>query len=137
MRTKSRKELDKSLIQSVTEDSELYYISLLLLANIKKRGYSNIPELSLILDEDNFLRLLDVYGGQTLKIPTKADVKRYLQTVMVYYYIEIKGYSFKEAMKKAQASSDQGVYKNILKLKEIDKSYKIPMIDEVLYKNDK
>ena len=133
MKEKSSKILTEGLIQSITENSEIYYISLLLLANVKKKGYSNIPELSLILDEDNFLRLLDVYGGQTIKIPTKADVRRYLQTVMVYYYTEMKGYSMKEALKKANASGNHDIYKNINKLKEIDKSYKLPMIDEVIH----
>lgn len=122
----------KNILEEINTNSEMYYISLLLLSSLKKKCYSNIPELSLILDEENLLRLINVYGGQTITIPTKEEVKKYLQIVMVYYYSEIKGLQIKEAMKKAGASDNAAILKNVYKLRNLLEESKIPNFNKIL-----
>jgi hypothetical protein len=117
---------DKELLESITTNSDLYYISLILLSAFNKRGYKQIPELALILDEDNLMRLLDVYGGQTIQIPTKEQLGRYLKAISVYYYTEIKGMGMSAAMSKAHATGDNGVRVDMHKMKKFLSTLKLP-----------
>ena len=109
--------------ESFFEDNiDIYYLAMLLLLSNEHKTFSRIPELCLVLDEDNLDRFLSVYGGQTITIPTKEKFSSYLKTVMVYYYVNVVGLSKKEALKKAHATADRDVYNHYEQLcREIQK----------------
>lgn len=98
------------------DNIDIYYLAMLLLLSNEHKTFSRIPELCLVLDEDNLQRFLSVYGGQTIKVPTKEKFNSYLKTVLVYYYVKIVGLSKKEALKKAHATADRDVYNHYIQL---------------------
>lgn len=96
----------------IEENMDVYYLAFLLLMSAHKKKFDNIPELCLVLDEDNFERFMDVFEGQTIKVPTKKQYLSFVKSVLVYAYIQ-KGYTQKEALKKANVNGDRTVYNNL------------------------
>lgn len=127
---KTKSNYDKDLLESITSNSDLYYIALILLSAFNKKGYKKIPELALVLDEDNLMRFLDMYGGQTLQIPTKEEFSRYLKAIAVYYYTEIKGWTTQKAMSEVHATTESGVYYDKDKIAKFLSELKVPELDD-------
>ena len=85
----------------MTDDytNDLYYLSLMILS--AKIGTNSIlPEIIFLLDEKSLNNLLCYYGGQTVKIPTLQDLRDSLYGILIYYYYDIQGNSWKESFKK-------------------------------------
>lgn len=97
---------------NIEENMDIYYLAFLLLMSSHKKKFDNIPELCLVLDEDNFERFMDVFEGQTIKVPTKKQYSSFVKSVLVYAYMQ-KGYTQKEALKKANVKGDRTVYNNL------------------------
>jgi len=72
------------------EFKEIMYVALLMLSSTSKDPRI-IPELMYLLDADTFIRLVNVYSGKSIKIPTKDKLLKAIKTVTYYYHVEIKG----------------------------------------------
>ena len=65
----------RNWFNSLKEETDLYYMALLTVSLFsKKKKYSNISELPIILDRDSFLNLITIYGGKTITIPTMFNL---------------------------------------------------------------
>jgi len=87
------------LISSVKDTSDLYYLSLTVLASRISNG-SFLPELVFLLDEKSLNNLLYYYGGQTIEVPKLSDLRDYLYGILIYYYYDIQGLSWKKSVAK-------------------------------------
>ena len=73
---KALRELDKK---------DIYSLILFVLYKLKEiPEYSTLSELVYVLDNENFIKLLNYYGGKTIKIPTVTDLKRILDALVIY-----------------------------------------------------
>jgi len=75
--------------------------STLLIKILNLSMYSSLKNKDVInlyneLDFDNFITVLALFEGRTLAFPTKEEIKEALITSLVYYYREIKNYSWEE-----------------------------------------
>lgn len=81
-------------------NSDLYYMALTLLHILRNEdGYSDTARLALILDEDNFDRLIDNCGGMTITIPTREEVNRALKSLVYYQLTKLHRTPTREALK--------------------------------------
>lgn len=102
--------------------------SLLLFILYKTREideYSALSELAYVLDKENLLNLCEYFGGVTLRIPTIGELESLINSLLLYQYIDIDGYSYKEAVKKIGFDSSQlrQVKKDYLKISSILSKY--------------
>lgn len=77
--------------------------SLLLFILYKVRDideYSTISELAYVLDKDNLLKLCEYFGGLTITIPTIDELENIINSLLIYQYVNIDGYEYKDAVKK-------------------------------------
>ena len=51
--------------------------------------YSSLSQLAYTLDKDNLLKLCNIFGGQTLYIPTLDELEKLIYGLMLYQYIDI------------------------------------------------
>ena len=51
--------------------------------------FGSVSRLTYIMGRDDFDRLIDLYGGQTLYIPTRHEVNVALKAILYYYYRQI------------------------------------------------
>ena len=72
----------------------------------KKKKYSNISELPIILDRDSFLNLITIYGGKTITIPTKDEILSYVQSLYYVYYSEVENLPHKKILDNLHIDSD-------------------------------
>ncbi len=93
--------------RSFTKDNA-YYIALMLLYFLKgEKKYSTISEMVYLLDRENFLNLVQYYGGQEVYIPNNEEIITALKTVLLYQYRVINKLSWAESLKKAGFSSSE------------------------------
>ena len=86
-------------------DSDIYYMALALLHILRSEGsYTDTSRLALILDEDNFDRLIDNCGGMTITIPTREEVNLSLKSLIYYQLTTTYHLSNKEALEKSGLS---------------------------------
>lgn len=86
-------------------DSEIYYLALALLHILQKReGFSDTARLALILDKENFDRIIDNCGGMTIAIPTREEVNRALRTLIYYQLRFLKNYPMDQALEESGVS---------------------------------
>ena len=73
---KALEELDKK---------DIYSLILFVLYRLKEvPEYSTLSELVYILDNENFIKLLNYYGGRTIKIPKVDDLRIILDSLVIY-----------------------------------------------------
>ena len=92
--------------------------SLILFVLYKMRDvneYSAISELAYILDKDSLLNLCEYFGGTTIKIPTIEELESIINSLLLYQYINIDGYSYNDAINKIGFDSFQ--------LRQVKKDY--------------
>ena len=77
--------------------------------------YSTISELAYILDKDSLLSLCEYFGGLTIRIPTVDELESIINSLLMYQYINLDGYSYDEAISKIGFDSFQ--------LRKIKKDY--------------
>lgn len=73
---------------TVKDTYSLLMFALYTLKNDPK--YSTLSELSYILDRENFLKMLEYYGGLTIKIPTVDELHVLLNALALYNYVDIQ-----------------------------------------------
>ncbi len=84
--------------------------SLILFALYKIRDineYSTISELAYILDKDSLLNLCEYFGGLTIKIPTIDELESIVNSLLIYQYVNIDGYTYDEAISEIGFDSSQ------------------------------
>ena len=70
------------------EYKELLYVALMMLSS-KDRHI--IPELLYIMDSDTFIRLINIYSGRSIKVPSKPEIIKAINTIVYYYHVEVNG----------------------------------------------
>ena len=86
-------------------NSDIYYMALALLHVLRDEGsYTDTSRLALILDEENFDRLIDNCGGMTITIPTRDEVNISLKSLIYYQLTSMHHLSNKEALEKSGLS---------------------------------
>jgi hydrogenase maturation factor HypE len=106
--------------------TDLFSLLLFALYKIKDVDeYSTISELAFVLDKENLLNLCEYFGGITLKIPTIDELESVINSLLVYQYVNIDGYDYKDAIKEIGFDSSQlrQVKKDYNKIVEILKDY--------------
>lgn len=89
------------LMQSVETERDVFFLVQVALAQmLNNPNLSTTAELFYLLDRTSLLNLLTYYGGQTITLPTKEEMLEALNYFTLYYYYEIKGLSFNEALDK-------------------------------------
>lgn len=77
--------------------------------------YSTISELAYILDKEALLNLCEYFGGVTIRVPTVEELNSIVNSLLLYQYINIDGYSYNEAINKIGFDSFQ--------LRQVKKDY--------------
>lgn len=88
----------KNELNKLTE-KDIY--SLLLFAIYKASDipeYSTLSQLSFILDKSSLLNLCEIYGGITIKIPTIAELERFLNALLLYEKVDIEENDFENSL---------------------------------------
>lgn len=105
-----RKELDNL---KMTDTFSLILFVLYKIRDVEE--YSTISELAYILDKDALLDLCEYFGGMSIKIPSIDELESIINSLLLYQYINIDGYSYDEAISKIGFDSFQ--------LRQIKKDY--------------
>lgn len=87
--------------------------------------YSSLSEMAYVLDKENLLNLCEYFGGQTIKIPTIAELESLVYSLLLYQYVKIEKMDYDEAIALiGHKSSDlRAVKANYRKLCEVLKNY--------------
>lgn len=79
--------------------NDIYSLILFVLYKLKDiKEYSTLSELSFVLDEENFLKLCEYFGGITITIPTINELEDIVDALILYQYVDIDGYEYNEAI---------------------------------------
>lgn len=90
---------------------------------------NDISQLPLILDRENFFRLLNYFGGMTIKIPTKKEFNFYLKVLIYYKFIKIDKHTKNWSLQKLKVDKkykdlfDKKVYEINQELKALNIKY--------------
>lgn len=121
----------KHLLDDLKDSSELYYLSLLIISSKIGKG-SILPELVFLLDEKSLNNLLFYYGGETVKFPTLSELRDQLYGILMYYYYDVQGNSWRKSIDKLGVEYSGELSYKLRKLREevLDnlKGIKIPEI---------
>lgn len=108
--------------------SDTFSLILFVLYKIRDvNEYSTISELAYILDKEALLNLCEYFGGLTIKIPTIEELESIVNSLLLYQYINIDGYSYEEAINKIGFDSFQlrRVKKDYNKISKILSEYSL------------
>lgn len=89
--------------------------------------YASISELAYVLDEKNFLKLCEYFGGQTIKIPTVDELELTIYAMLLYQYIDVEHVKETEAIKLLRVDSfkEKAIKSTYLSLKKTLSTYRI------------
>ncbi len=65
----------------------------------KDENYSTLSLLAYTLDKDNFLKLVETFGGTTIKIPTKQELSLIVTTLILYQKLNLEQKEINEVLK--------------------------------------
>lgn len=102
MNSTLRKELDNL---KMTDTFSLILFVLYKIRDIEE--YSTISELAYILDKDALLNLCEYFGGISIRIPTIEELESIINSLLLYQYINLDGYTYNEAVEKIGFDSFQ------------------------------
>ena len=67
------------------DKKDIYSLILFFLYRLKEiPEYSTLSELIYILDNENFIKFLNYYGGKTIKVPKVEDLSILLDSLLIY-----------------------------------------------------
>lgn len=124
------KEIPVSLEGLKKED--IYSVASALLYSLKDSPqYSVTSELFYILDYNNFLKMIQYFGGMEIRVPTISEINEILKVLLLYQYSEVEEINWKDALKKAEISEEESrLYRSkvsrlskILKSQDLGKRY--------------
>lgn len=108
------------------DKSDTYSLLLFILYKLKDdKEYSTLSELSYILDHDSFINLLDYYGGMTIHIPTKAEFRVVIETLLLYQKVNEDNLEYSQALKDTPANYKKDVEDMYMKVIEMLENYNI------------
>lgn len=102
IKKETRKKLDE---MKTTDVYSLVLFALYKLTGVS--GYSSLSELAYILDRQSLFNLLEYYGGQTITIPTMADLRRVIDGLLLYQLVKFEGIGLNEALKTLDKTEEQ------------------------------
>ncbi len=97
--TKSAWESQLDELFSKKSDTEIELIFQIVSLIMNNGSSDNIQNLYSIVDLENFIRVISLFDGKTIKFPSKQSLKEIFIWALCYYYKEIKGMSWKEIEK--------------------------------------
>jgi hypothetical protein len=62
----------------------------MLLVLLKTDSYSLLPELYDVFGEENLMKFLDIFAGNTIKVPSKKEFSKAIQKIDIYNRLENK-----------------------------------------------
>ena len=88
--------------------------------------YSTLSEMCYLLDHKSLINFLSYYGGKTITIPTKEEMKDVLNALVLYQLINIEGKEYKEAVEEINSAeySETKTLEIYKKIVEIMQNYK-------------
>lgn len=114
---KALEELDKK---------DIYSLILFCLYKLKNNpNYSTLSELIYVLDNENFIKFINYYGGQTITIPTITDLNNILTSLLALEDLENNDSNLDVILKKldVKVSDKKQVIQNMQVLKELLNDY--------------
>ena len=88
-------------------NSEIYFLALALLHVLRDEDdFSDVSRLALILDRENFDRLIDNCGGMTVTIPTRSEVNELLKSLLFYQLRYLRHNSWNRSMELSGVSPE-------------------------------
>lgn len=89
----------RNTLENLTEEDtySLMLFSLYLLKDLPE--YSVLSELIYTLDKESLLKLLKLFGGQTIAIPTLKELKLAAQCLVLVRDVTIEGKDFNKAIR--------------------------------------
>ena len=112
--------------------TDLFSLLLFVLYKIRDIDeYSTISELAYVLDKQNLLNLWEYFGGITIRVPTIDELENIINSLLIYQYVNIDGYTYNEAISKIGFDSNQlrKVKKEYNKIVSILDNYSFPTRD--------
>jgi hypothetical protein len=90
---------------------QTYTLALFALYNFRQdSGYLVSSELACILDKDNFIKIVQHFGGTTIKIPTIDDINLMVKALLLYEMVDIEGNDFEQTVNTISKDSNISVY---------------------------
>lgn len=81
------------------KEMDLYTVMLFTLYKMMSvPEFSSISELAYVLDKENFLNLCEYFGGTTIRIPTKDELKDLVYALLLYQYTKIDNIPYDKAV---------------------------------------
>ena len=124
-----RTSITKKLHSYKTED--IYTLMLFALSELKEvPEYKTLSELVYLLDRNSVKKVLQYYGGTTIRFPTMEELQLVLDSLLIYQYMIEDNISFDNALKIIKLNNP--TYK--FNVKEIKNCY--DKLNNVLQKYD-
>lgn len=76
--------------------------------------YSTLSELLYLLDEKSFTNFIDYYGGTTIRVPTKQELKLVINALLLYEFTKLDGVKMSSALKMLCATDKSYSQKELL-----------------------
>ena len=101
-------------MNKVTNMKDIYYLASIVVEGLKDANnlkYGMIPELMYILGEEQFLKLIYYFEGQTIQIPTRNEILKVLYLIIMLYNVEVLGRDFDEVRSELKRGNSDRVPK--------------------------
>lgn len=108
------------------DKKDIYSLILFCLYKLKEDpNYSTLSELVYVLDNENFIKFINYYGGKTLTVPTINDVSNFITSLLALEQVENTEKDLGTIMKDlgVTTSDKSKIVKNIGVLKGILNEY--------------
>ena len=115
----------KDSIESMKE-TDIYSLILFSLYKIREiPEYSTLSELVYILDKKNLMNFLECFGGMTITIPTKNELKIIINALLLYQLVDIENNNYDKALSNLDIKnfSKKDIEICYIKLKSILENY--------------
>ena len=84
----------KKQLEELKENDVFSLILFILYKSTSLPEYSSLSQLAYTLDKNNLLKLCNIFGGQTLYIPTLDELEKLIYGLMMYQYVDIEHFDF-------------------------------------------